>query len=96
MNGLVEKALVDADLAEADIGSAPRLMEIVMQSCRGRVDACIGTYIALALGRCAASPPAKTPTPRPCRTSCDFTLCPRQGVHGYVPWACPGDHVPSW
>ena len=84
LNGLVEKALVDADLAEADIGSAPRLMEIVMQSCRGRVDACIGTYIALALGRCA-SPLADPPPLPPANPSPPDPL-------SMVMYVCPG-HV---
>ncbi|BDA47636.1 Importin-7 [Coccomyxa sp. Obi] len=51
VNHLVETALTNADLNESDIGSAPRLMEIIMQNCRGRVDHCIGQYIALALNR---------------------------------------------
>ena len=55
VNGLVEKALTDADLAESDVGSAPRLLEIIMQNCRGGVDACIGSYIALALNRCRST-----------------------------------------
>ncbi|EIE23737.1 ARM repeat-containing protein [Coccomyxa subellipsoidea C-169] len=51
VNHLVETALTNADLNESDIGSAPRLLEIIMQNCRGRVDGCIGHYIALALNK---------------------------------------------
>ena len=54
VNHLVETALTNADLNENDIGSAPRLMEIIIQNCRGRVDHCIAQYIALALNRRAA------------------------------------------
>ena len=50
----METALTNADLNENDIGSAPRLMEIIIQNCRGRVDHCIAQYIALALNRRAA------------------------------------------
>jgi hypothetical protein len=52
---MVETALTNADLNETDISSAPRLLEIIMQNCRGRVDHCIGNYIALALNRCRES-----------------------------------------
>lgn len=50
-NQIAETALTNADLSEGDIGSAPRLLEIIMQNCRGRVDHCIGSYIALALNK---------------------------------------------
>ena len=58
----METALTNADLNESDIGSAPRLLEIIMQNCRGRVDGCIGHYIALALNKCAACPGSSSAT----------------------------------
>ena len=52
-NQMVEKALMDPDAAEGDVSVAPRLLEVIMQRCRGRVDACIPLYLHLALQRCA-------------------------------------------
>ena len=51
LNELVEKALTTMDLNDEDAGNAPHLLDVVMQNCRGRVDACIGSYINLALTR---------------------------------------------
>ena len=39
------------DLNDEDAGNAPHLLDVIMQNCRGRVDACIGNYIDLALTR---------------------------------------------
>lgn len=66
VNHLVEKALTNEDLNETDIGSAPRLLEIILQNCRGRVDHCLGHYIALALNRW----PASNGPANPHRSSC--------------------------
>ena len=51
LNELVEKALTTMDLNDEDAGNAPHLLDVIMQNCRGRVDACVGNYINLALTR---------------------------------------------
>ena len=48
---MAEAALRNADLAEAEVECAPKVLELVLQACRGRVDPCVGHYIALALDR---------------------------------------------
>ncbi|KAK9839718.1 hypothetical protein WJX81_008385 [Elliptochloris bilobata] len=48
---MAEKALRNEDLAEAEAECAPKVLELVLQACRGRVDHCVGHYIALALDR---------------------------------------------
>jgi hypothetical protein len=48
---MAEAALRNDDLAEAEVECAPKVLELVLQACRGRVDACVGHYIALALDR---------------------------------------------
>lgn len=48
---MAEAALRNGDLAEADVECAPKVLELVLQACRGRVDHCVGHYIALALDR---------------------------------------------
>lgn len=40
-----------ADIMESEMIPACKLMEIVLQNCRGRVDSQIGPYMELALGR---------------------------------------------
>ena len=52
---MIEHVLADEDLDEGDVQPAPKLMEIVLQNCRGRVDACVGPYLTLALRRLHAS-----------------------------------------
>ena len=52
---LVEHVLADEDLDDSDVQPAPKLMEIVLQNCRGRVDACVAPYLTLALRRLHAS-----------------------------------------
>ncbi len=51
LNEMVEKALTTMDLNDEDAGNAPHLLDVVMQNCRGHVDAYIGSYISLALTR---------------------------------------------
>ena len=51
---MAEAALRNGDLAEAEVECAPKVLELVLQACRGRVDHCVGHYIALALDRCAS------------------------------------------
>ena len=50
---MAEVALRNGDLAEAEVECAPKVLELVLQACRGRVDRCVGHYIALALDRSA-------------------------------------------
>ena len=50
---MAEVALRNGDLAEAEVECAPKVLELVLQACRGRVDHCVGHYIALALDRYA-------------------------------------------
>ena len=48
---MAEKALTDEEASEGDVVSAPKLLEIILQNCRGRVDHCVGPFITLALAR---------------------------------------------
>lgn len=48
---IVETVIRNEDFAEDDITGAPQLISIVLQNCRGRVDACLGPYLQLVLGR---------------------------------------------
>ena len=50
---MAEAALRNGDLAEAEVECGPKVLELVLQACRGRVDHCVGHYIALALDRYA-------------------------------------------
>ena len=52
---MIEHVLADEDLDETDVQPAPKLMEIVLQNCRGRVDAVVAPYLTLALRRLHAS-----------------------------------------
>lgn len=47
----MEKTLSDPELEESDVQAAPKLMEVVLQNCKGRVDQVVGPYLALALRR---------------------------------------------
>ena len=49
---MVEDAFQDFDMSEGDLLVAPRLLEIIMQRCRGRVDGCIPLYMRMTLQRC--------------------------------------------
>jgi hypothetical protein len=55
---MVQHALV-GDFRESDVVAPCKLLEVVLQSCRGRVDACVAPYTALALGRLASAETAK-------------------------------------
>lgn len=48
--GMVRGAL-QGDYGERDVVPAAKLLEVVLQNCRGRVDAWVGPYLQLALGR---------------------------------------------
>ena len=48
---MAEKALTDENLEEEDVCCAAKLLEIILQNCRGRVDECVPGYLALALRR---------------------------------------------
>lgn len=66
-----QKALTDADTSEGDVICAPKLLEVILQNCRGRVDECVPHFISLALGRQAF--------PRP-SLACPSLLCPAQSL----------------
>ena len=46
-----QKAMSDEDASEGDVLCAPKLLEVILQNCRGRVDECIPLFINLALTR---------------------------------------------
>ena len=46
---MVERVLTNENSDADTIAAAPKLMECIIQNCTGRVDHCIGPYIALAL-----------------------------------------------
>ncbi|EFJ51590.1 hypothetical protein VOLCADRAFT_79706 [Volvox carteri f. nagariensis] len=48
--GMVQGAL-KGDFGERDVVPAVRLLEVVLQNCRGRVDPWVGPYLQLALGK---------------------------------------------
>ena len=52
---MIEHVLADEDLDETDVQPAPKLMEIVLQNCRGHVDAVVAPYLTLVLRRLHAS-----------------------------------------
>ena len=52
---IVEKTLTGEDYDETDVQAAPKLMEVVLQNCKGRVDQVVGPYLALALRRLPAA-----------------------------------------
>uniref|UniRef100_A0A7R9YU85 Importin N-terminal domain-containing protein n=1 Tax=Chlamydomonas euryale TaxID=1486919 RepID=A0A7R9YU85_9CHLO len=47
---MVEYSL-KGDFRESEIVCAPKLLEIVLQACRGQVDACVGPYLQLVLAK---------------------------------------------
>ena len=53
-NGLVQKALLDKDASDTDVDCAPRLLDVILQCCKGRVDTCLPSYIELCHQRSAA------------------------------------------
>ena len=46
-NGVVQKALLDKDASETDVDCAPRLLDVILQCCKGRVDTYLPSYIEL-------------------------------------------------
>ncbi|PSC72993.1 importin beta-like SAD2 [Micractinium conductrix] len=52
-NQTLETVLTGDGYPEDQVVCAPRLMGVILQHCRGRVDACVGPYLALALRRLA-------------------------------------------
>ena len=46
-----QKAMTDLDASEGDVICAPKLLEVILQNCRGRVDQLVPHFISLALGR---------------------------------------------
>jgi hypothetical protein len=47
---MVQHALA-GDFRDSDVVPSCRLLEVVLQNCRGRVDQCVAPYVALALAR---------------------------------------------
>ena len=50
---MASKALQSEDLGEDEMQPAPKLLEVILQNCRGQVDQCLPLYIQarpLALG----------------------------------------------
>ncbi|KAK9824621.1 hypothetical protein WJX72_011782 [[Myrmecia] bisecta] len=52
---MAESALTNADMDEDDVVSAPKLLEVIIQNCTGRIDHCIGPYLHLVLTRLATA-----------------------------------------
>lgn len=52
---MIERAMTDEALTEDNTKNAPKLMEVIIQHCQGRVDACIPRYLALSLQRLATA-----------------------------------------
>ena len=42
---MASKALQSEDLAEDEMQPAPKLLEVILQNCRGRVDHCLPLYV---------------------------------------------------
>ena len=42
---MASKALQSEDLGEDEMQPAPKLLEVILQNCRGQVDHCLPTYI---------------------------------------------------
>ena len=68
---MAEKALTDSEASEGDVICAPRLLEVILQNCRGRVDQCVPHFISLALARLAPAPLQATISP----------TCPQLRLH---------------
>jgi hypothetical protein len=71
------------DLNDEDAGNAPHLLDVVMQNCRGRVDAYIGSYINLALTRLVLCKTAcracsRVLIPNSCVTDAARAVCPHE------------------
>lgn len=52
-NQMLEKVLSGEGYPEDQVACAPRLMGVILQHCRGRVNDCVGPYLSLALRRLA-------------------------------------------
>lgn len=48
---MAEKALTDKEASEGDVICAPKLLGIILQNCRGRVDHCVAHFVTLVLNR---------------------------------------------
>ena len=71
-NELVQKALQDKEASESDIDCAPRLLDVILQCCKGQVDACIPSYIELCHQRWALADAALL-----CSAECPVHMCLR-------------------
>lgn len=50
---MAEKSIQDPEASEGDVVCAPKLLEIMLQACRGRIDQYVPHFISLATKRCA-------------------------------------------
>ena len=44
-NEMARRVLADTETSEGDLAPAPKLLEIILQNCRGRVDHCVAPYL---------------------------------------------------
>ena len=44
-NEMARRVLADAETSEGDLAPAPKLLEIILQNCRARVDHCVTPYL---------------------------------------------------
>ena len=97
---MAEKALTDENLEEEDACCAAKLLEIVLQNCRGRVDGCLAGYLALVLRRLPTArkklfQARAPPLPRRRATRCYLLLfqvpplCSSYQAHEALPGANP-------
>ena len=44
-NEMARRVLADTETSEGDLAPAPKLLEIILQNCRARVDHCVAPYL---------------------------------------------------
>ena len=44
-NEMARRVLADSETSEGDLAPAPKLLEIILQNCRARVDHCVAPYL---------------------------------------------------
>ena len=42
---MARRVLADTETSEGDLAPAPKLLEIILQNCRARVDHCVAPYL---------------------------------------------------
>eukprot|EP00891_Asterochloris_glomerata_P009638 jgi/Astpho2/9638/fgenesh1_pm.00146_%23_24_t len=50
-NEMARRVLADTETSEGDLAPAPKLLEIILQNCRGRVDHCVAPYLQMVVTR---------------------------------------------